>query len=320
MPPRHFILIALALSLCTAAVLAQTTTQSTPASSPACCGQPMSIIGEVKVFTIPDNKSSAGIPVPPETRTEVYGEQILLHTELPAGSYTIEITGSENTLNKRGARIFSVDAVSGGTKISLAKDVDLLALSGGQAKPYTIKATVKHSGGTLRLVFNSTYDNAKFSTIRILDEKGNKVAWLFAQDVAEMLKLPDTPPVIAGPELYKDATEPTEKRVADLIRRMTLKEKINQMMNDAPAIERLDLPEYNYWSECLHGVARNGIATVFPQAIGMSATFDPALLHSVGDVISTEARAKFNAMKAEGGIDLYHGYYRGLTFWSPNIN
>lgn len=108
----------------------------------------------------------------------------------------------------------------------------------------------------------------------------------------------------------------TEKRVDDLINRMTLEEKAGQLMYNAPAIERLGVPEYNWWNECLHGVARNGRATIFPQAIGMAATFDTELMHRIGTAISDEARAKYNISAANG----YRGRYQGLTFWTPNVN
>jgi beta-glucosidase len=106
------------------------------------------------------------------------------------------------------------------------------------------------------------------------------------------------------------------KRVNDLVSRMTLEEKISQMVNDAAAIDRLHIPEYNWWNECLHGVARTGVATVFPQAIGLAATWDTDLMFQIADVISNEARAKHNEFVREG----YRGIYSGLTFWSPNIN
>ncbi len=102
-----------------------------------------------------------------------------------------------------------------------------------------------------------------------------------------------------------------------LVDQMTLAEKIGQLQSAAPAIPRLHVPAYEWWSEGLHGLARNGYATVFPQAIGLGATFDPALLRQVGEVVSTEARAKFNAA---GGVSADHGRYGGLTIWSPNIN
>src|SRR5712692_5736203 len=95
-----------------------------------------------------------------------------------------------------------------------------------------------------------------------------------------------------APPPYKNPSLPIEKRVDDLVSRMTLAEKVSQMMNAAPPIERLDIPEYEWWNEALHGVARAGYATVFPQAIGLAATWDTNLMHQVADVISTEARAK----------------------------
>jgi beta-glucosidase len=115
---------------------------------------------------------------------------------------------------------------------------------------------------------------------------------------------------------YLDASLPVEERVNDLVSRMTLEEKASQMQDVAPAIPRLGIPAYNWWNEGLHGVARAGYATVFPQAIGLAATFDTPLMHRVADVISTEARAKYNDAIAHDRHDRYYG----LTFWSPNIN
>jgi beta-glucosidase len=107
-----------------------------------------------------------------------------------------------------------------------------------------------------------------------------------------------------------------EERVNDLVSRMNLQEKVSQMIYDAPAIERLGIPSYNWWNEALHGVARAGQATVFPQAIAMAATFDDSLMYVAGNVIGDEARAKHNEFVHEGK----HGIYQGLTFWAPNIN
>lgn len=115
---------------------------------------------------------------------------------------------------------------------------------------------------------------------------------------------------------YLDTSLPIDARVDDLVRRMTLEEKVSQMQNDAVAIPRLGIPAYNWWNEGLHGVARSGYATVFPQAIGLAATWDTALIHKVAETISTEARAKYNEAIAAGN----HSIYYGLTFWSPNIN
>ena len=115
---------------------------------------------------------------------------------------------------------------------------------------------------------------------------------------------------------YLNPDLPAEKRAADLVSRMTLDEKVLQMQNSAPAIARLNIPAYDWWNEALHGVARAGQATVFPQAIGLAATWDTDLMRRMADVISTEARAKYH----EAIRNNDHSRYRGLTFWSPNIN
>jgi beta-glucosidase len=115
---------------------------------------------------------------------------------------------------------------------------------------------------------------------------------------------------------YQDTKLPVAQRVADQVKRMTLDEKIAQMMDATPAIPRLGVPEYDYWSEGLHGIARSGYATMFPQAIGMAATWDKALVGKMGETVGTEARAKYNdAVRHDN-----HARYYGLTVWSPNIN
>lgn len=126
---------------------------------------------------------------------------------------------------------------------------------------------------------------------------------LFAQ---EMSNSPD----------YLNHLLPIAKRVDDLISRMALEEKISQLGHSAKAIPRLQIPEYNWWNECLHGVARAGTATVFPQAIALAATWNTDLMRQIAEVISTEARAKHHESVRQGDRDIY----KGLTFWSPNIN
>lgn len=118
------------------------------------------------------------------------------------------------------------------------------------------------------------------------------------------------------PYPFQNASLTFEQRVKDLASRLTLKEKLAFMQNSAKPVERLGIPEYNWWNECLHGVARDGLATVFPQAIGMAAAWNPELICKIADVISTEARAKHeeHVRKGERGI------YQGLTMWTPNIN
>jgi beta-glucosidase len=115
---------------------------------------------------------------------------------------------------------------------------------------------------------------------------------------------------------YLNTSLPLERRVDDLVGRLTLEEKVSQMMNKSSAIDRLGIPLYDWWNEALHGVANSGVATVFPQAIGLGATWNTGLMHDVANVISDEARAKYNDAVSRDN----HKRFYGLTFWSPNIN
>lgn len=121
---------------------------------------------------------------------------------------------------------------------------------------------------------------------------------------------------IAPHAIYQDVSRSFEIRAADLVAHMTLEEKVAQMLNDAPAIPRLGVPKYEWWNEALHGVARAGDATVFPQAIGLAATFNPELIGEVARVISDEGRAKHHEFARRD----QRLRYQGLTFWSPNVN
>jgi beta-glucosidase len=162
--------------------------------------------------------------------------------------------------------------------------------------------------------------------------RGPKRAWLAGSAVLGLACLPlptlaQTVPTAgasasdlaaAGPDAaYRNPDLDAQARAADLVGRMTLEEKAGQLRHAAPAIPRLGVPAYNWWSEGLHGVARAGEATVFPQAIGLAATWDSALVDEVASVISTEFRAKY---VEKVGADGSSGQYRGLTVWSPNIN
>ncbi|WP_241748714.1 glycoside hydrolase family 3 C-terminal domain-containing protein [Aestuariibaculum suncheonense] len=115
---------------------------------------------------------------------------------------------------------------------------------------------------------------------------------------------------------FQDPSLTLDKRIDDLISRLTLEEKVDQMMNGTSAIERLSIPPYDYWNEALHGVGRASAATVYPQAIGLGATFDKDLVYRVSSAISDEARALYNATSEKGNYNRYNG----LTFWTPNIN
>ncbi len=131
-----------------------------------------------------------------------------------------------------------------------------------------------------------------------------------------VLLLTITHPKAQTTPLYRDANAPEDARVNSLLHTLTLQEKIDMLGYVSPAVQRLDIPAYNWWNEGLHGIARAGEATVFPQAIGMAASFNDSLLHEVASAISTEARAKYNLSVAMNR----HLWYMGLTFWSPNIN
>lgn len=114
----------------------------------------------------------------------------------------------------------------------------------------------------------------------------------------------------------KDVRKRARKQAEELVDQMTLMEKASQLRYDAPAIPRLHIPAYNWWNESLHGVARGGTATVFPQAIGLAASFDREMLEEIGEAIALEGRAKYNAAVKLDDRDIY----KGLTFWAPNVN
>src|SRR3989442_1431893 len=138
----------------------------------------------------------------------------------------------------------------------------------------------------------------------------------FAQETSQQSGTgqPPMPDLAHAP--FRNPDLPIEQRVRDLVSRLTLEEKVGQMVHTAPPIPRLGIPRYNWWSEGLHGAAREGYATVFPQAIGLAATFDPDLLHKDADVIATEFRAKYAERVQKLG---YSDWFHGLTVWSPNI-
>lgn len=117
-------------------------------------------------------------------------------------------------------------------------------------------------------------------------------------------------------QTFRDTKLSFEQRTEALLKELTLQEKVDLLRYDSPAIERLDIPAYNWWNECLHGVARSGQATVFPQAIGMAAMWDTQEMFNIADAISDEARAKYHEYISKNK----HGIYQGLTFWTPNIN
>lgn len=116
--------------------------------------------------------------------------------------------------------------------------------------------------------------------------------------------------------IEKEAKERAREKAGQIVSQMTLREMMSQLLHNSPAIKRLGIPEYNWWNEGLHGAARSGTATVFPQAIALAATFSTTLLHEVGEIVSDEQRAKYEAFSSKGD----RGIYKGLTIWSPNVN
>ena len=285
------------------------------------CGQEVSVSGEFA-----HSKYDASLAVggagndAAAFHEEIYGENFTVTVaHLPAGRYTVAIGEAETWSDAPGERIFSV--TSGNT--TLAKDFDIVAAAGGARKVCYITGVVEHEDdslkGPLTVSFNASKDNAKFNTFEVKNAAGASVVSFSASELADAYSAAATRiPEISEPPVWRDPSRPLPARVNDLIRRMSLAEKVAQLQNGAPRISRLGLPEYNYWSEALHGVANNGDATVFPQAIGAAAAWDPALLQQEAGVIGIEGRAKFNDYAAKHDGDAK--WFGGLTFWSPNIN
>ncbi len=253
-------------------------------------------------------------------RDEIHGPNFSLTVpDLMAGEYTIEIGLVELQCDHAGQRIF--DIMCGDKEI--ATNLDIFAVAGGKDKVIRIRAGVEHPGdavhGPLSIRFVARHGDAKLNTFEIWDAAS---ASLVSLKVADLITGDDPaaliPPAVDHAVLWKDPGQPLEARVKDLVSRMSLAEKAAQMHNTAPAIPRIGLPAYNYWNECLHGVARSGVATVFPQAIGMAAMWDTALLHDIAETIATEARAKHNEYARTHNGD--SAKYYGLTFWTPNMN
>jgi beta-glucosidase len=238
-------------------------------------------------------------------------------SRMSRGKYAIVIGEVETAFTQPGLRVFNV--TSGDTVI--ASNLDILATAGGANKVCSLTGEVVNTvnNGPLTITFTSLKNDAKLNTLKIYDSSGEEMVSLGATDLANPLGAADNqPPAVVAPEIWKDPSQPQDARIKDLISRMSLAEKVQEIGNATRPIPRLGIPGYNVQGEALHGVARAGIATVFPQAIGMAATWDVPLIHSEGDVISTEARAKFND---------YTRHHNGngtrfdsLTFWSPNIN
>lgn len=238
---------------------------------------------------------------------------------LPAGKYEIMIGLVETEFEAPGERVFDVLV---GDQV-LAKDFDVVARAGAPRKVTYIAGTVEKDDdalrGPLQIRFVASRGKAKFNTMQIKNAAGATVVSFCAAELADAFSAAMTRiPEVKEPPIWRDPSYPLKDRIMDLIRRMSLAEKIAQLNNDAPAIPRLGLPAYNYWNEALHGVANNGIATVFPCPIGGAASWNPEMFYKQGRVTGIEGRAKFNDYTSRHNGN--SKWWTGLTFWTPNIN
>jgi beta-glucosidase len=248
---------------------------------------------------------------------EIFGTNFILSvSNLPAGQYTVQIGLAEIVFTNAGQRAFDITC---GNQ-TLASNLDIFTAAGGAGKVLLLTNQIDFPGhGPLTLAFIGRKGAAKLNTFELKDACGQSLISLRAADLIDAADIGAwQPPVVSGPDIWKDALQPVAARVQDLVRRLSLAEKAQQMRNTAPAVPRLGVPAYDYWNECLHGVARAGNATVFPQAIGMAATWNVPLIRAEAEVIATEARAKHNDYAGKHDGDSARFY--GLTFWTPNIN
>jgi beta-glucosidase len=286
----------------------------------ASCGHEVSISGD---FSHRKERASIGIEGSGANaaayREDVNGKNFaVVIAHLPAGKYTITI-GAAETQAGAGERVFDVTCGD----VSLVKDFDIFAAAGSARKVAAVTGAVQHEDdslkGPLTITFAASKGNAKFNTVEVKNSTGASVVSFSASELADAFsaaaaRVPD----ISEPPVWRDPSKPLKVREEDLIRRISLAEKVAQLKNAAPGIPRLGLPAYDYWNEALHGVANNGIATVFPEPIGGASSWNPKLFHEEGTVIGIEGRAKFNDYANAHNGDSKWWY--GMTFWTPNIN
>ena len=287
----------------------------------ASCGQQVSISGDFA-----HRKDRGSVTVEGATDAAAFREEIngsnftLTIAHLPAGESTISIGEAETSAGAAGERVF--DVTSGDA--SLARDFDIFGTASGVRKVCYINGTVEHEDdavkGPLKISFAASKGVAKFNTFEIKNSSGASVVAFSASEMAEPFTAAAMHvPEINEPAIWKDPSKPLQARADDLIRRMSLAEKVAQLQKTGrPGIPRIGLPAYNYWNEALHGVANDGIATVFPEPVGMASTWNPELLHQEGHVVGVEGRAKFNDYISKHNGD--SKWWTGLTFWTPNIN
>jgi beta-glucosidase len=285
------------------------------------CGFQVNVSGD---FTHRKDNASVAIESAADNvnafREEINGKTFTVSiSHLPAGTYTIVIGETENLLSTSGERLF--DVVS--DNVTIAKDFDIFSAAGGARKVCYITGTVVHEDdsmkGPLKVTFAAVKNLAKFNTFEVKSAAGASVLTFNASDIAapfsgDATRIPD----IKEPPIWREPAQPLKKRIDDLIRRMSLEEKVSQLRNEAPSIARLGLPAYNYWNEALHGVANNGVATVFPEPVGMASTWNPELMRKEGTVVGIEGRAKHNDYANQNNGD--SKWWTGLTFWTPNVN
>jgi len=288
----------------------------------AVCDRKIIVTGEFSHSRTPEDLEVQGAArrVDEAFREEISGTNFAVSVQnLPAGNYTLQIGLAEMDFTNAGRRIFDITC---GDRV-IATNLDIFASAGGAGQVLYLTSEIDFpgdaQGGPLTVHFTGRTGAAKLNTFEVRDAANNSLISMRAADLVDVadaaaLKVPE----INGPQIWKDPSQPVAARVRDLVSRLSLAEKIEEMRNSAAAIPRLGIPAYDYWSECLHGVARAGVATVFPQAIGMAATWDVPLVHQEADVIATEARAKHNDYVAKHDGD--SARYYGLTFWTPNIN
>ena len=285
------------------------------------CGQQVSVSGSFS-----HRKEAASLTIEGVTtdaalfREDINGAAFTVTiSQLPAGKYILLIRAAETVAAGPGERVFDVS--SGDTV--LAKNFDVVVAAGGMRKVASITGTVEHEDdalrGPLKISFVASKGMAKFNTVDVKTAAGATVISFSASELADAFSAAAMrAPEIREPAIWRDSSRSLKERAADLIRRMSLAEKVAQLKNAAPAIPRLHLPAYDYWNEALHGVANNGAATVFPEPVGAASSWNPALFRAEGTVIGIEGRAKFNDYVTQHNGDSKWWY--GLTYWTPNIN
>jgi beta-glucosidase len=284
------------------------------------CGPQVNVSGSFAHRKDAPTVAIDGAPDAATFREDVNGTNFTVTVSgLPAGKYTVTVSAAETSAGGAGERVF--DVVSGDT--TLARNFDIFTAAGAARKVATVTGSVDHADdairGPLRLNFVASKGNAKFNTVEIKNAEGASVVSFKASELADAFSasarhVPD----IKEPTIWRDPSHSIKDRANDLIRRMSLAEKVDQLKNAAPGIQRLGLPAYDYWNEALHGVANNGAATVFPEPIGGASSWNPSLFHQEGTVIGIEGRAKFNDYVSQHNGDSKWWY--GLTYWTPNVN